>query len=257
MKLGYKILPVLFALAWLLLLTDYAFAAQVQTGKYIGASSLTTANVSFSATTTAHDFYIIESGDNSSNGQRITGIVDSEGNTWHRAATTTEASFQSAEFWYVYNSVGGKIDNATVTYSPAVSPSILMLEYSGVQTSTDPLDQKKGASATSGTSLNSSSTGVTTSTNEIVFGGAAINSATAGILSKGTGYGNVQTSTPSTGGSQLLFEDKTVSVTSTYVATATSSLSGHWNMLISTFILQPVITPSSTFRRPPMIIASE
>lgn len=153
----------------------------------------------------------------------ITSVTDSVGNTYTRAVGPTTNTGLQQSLYYAKSIVGGS-NTVTVTFSqPATYPDMRIAEYSGADP-LNPLDAKVAASG-SGTAANSGSA-ATTSANELIFGsgttGTAFTSAGTGFTSRMINiYGNI-------------VEDRTVSATGNYSATATTS-SAPWVMQMATF----------------------
>jgi hypothetical protein len=153
----------------------------------------------------------------------ISSVTDSNGNTYTRAVGPTTNTGLLQSIYYAKNIAGGN-NTVTVKFSPAASyPDVRILEYSGLDT-TNPLDVT-AAAAGSGTSASSGSA-TTTSANELIFGAGStahhFTAASSGFASRMINiYGN-------------LAEDKTVTSSGSYSATATDS-AGPWVMQMATF----------------------
>ena len=153
----------------------------------------------------------------------INSVSDSRGNTYALAVGPTSGSGLRQSLYYAKNIAGGS-NTVTVTFSPAAAyPDVRILEYSGLDASS-PLDKTAGAAGT-GTTANSGSA-TTTVANELIFGagtsGTRFSAAGSGYTSRMINvYGNI-------------VEDKTVSSTGSYNATATE-VSGVWVMQMATF----------------------
>jgi len=159
-------------------------------------------------------------GDNTSS---VSSVTDTRGNVYTRAVGPTTNTGIQQSIYYAKNIAAGS-NAVTVAFSPAASyPDVRILEYSGLDPAS-PLDGKAGASG-SGTAANSGNA-ATLSANELVFGagttGAIFNAAGSGFVSRMiNAYGNIA-------------EDKTVSATGSYNATATTN-SSVWVMQVATF----------------------
>jgi Domain of unknown function (DUF1929)/IPT/TIG domain/Glyoxal oxidase N-terminus len=153
----------------------------------------------------------------------ISGVSDSKGNPYTLAVGPTSGNGLRQSIYYAKNIAGGT-NTVTVTFSPAAAyPDVRILEYSGVDTSA-PLDVAVGAAGT-GTAANSGSASTTTA-NELIFGAG-----TSGTTFSAAGSGFTQRMIDRYGN---LGEDKTVTSTGTYNATATDQ-SGVWVMQMATF----------------------
>ena len=153
----------------------------------------------------------------------ISSVTDSHGNAYAVAVGPTTNTGLQQVIYYAKNVAAGS-NTVTVKFSKAASyPDVRILEYSGAST-TGPLDGKAAASG-SGTTANSGAA-TTTSANELIFGagttGAQFSAAGSGFVSRMINlYGNIA-------------EDKTVTSTGSYNATATTQ-SSVWVMQVATF----------------------
>jgi len=153
----------------------------------------------------------------------ISSVTDSRGNSYTLAVGPTSNTGLQQSIYYAKNIAGGS-NTVTVKFNQAASyPDVRILEYGGLDTS-NPLDAK-AAAAGSGTTANSGPA-VTTSANELIFGagttGTAFSAAGSGFVNRMINvYGNIA-------------EDKTVTSSGSYNATATTS-SAAWVMQMATF----------------------
>ena len=154
----------------------------------------------------------------------VSSVTDSKGNTYTRAAGPTTGTALTQSIYYAQNIAAGS-NTVTVTFNKAASsPDVRVLEYSGADT-TNPLDVTAGASGTGLTG--NSGTATTTSANELVFGAgmtfdiynAAGNGFTSRVI---TNFGDIA-------------EDKNVTSTGSYSATAGMRASAPWVMQMATF----------------------
>ena len=158
----------------------------------------------------------------------ISSVTDSAGNTYQVAAPTSRGTGLSQAIYYAKNikaaSAGG--NTVTVTFSTAVRyADIRILEYGGLDT-TNPFDATASASGTA-VSTNSGSV-TTTSPVELVFGaGMTVNSFTAA----GSGFTKRIITSPDAD----IAEDRNVSSTGSYSATASQRVTGAWVMQVATF----------------------
>ena len=114
----------------------------------------------------------------------------------------------------------------TVAFNQAAAfPDIRIAEYSGADTSS-PLDVTAGAIGTGGTP--SSGAATTTSASELIFGAGMT---TSHFAAAGSGF----TSRIITSPDGDIAEDRSVSTSGSYTATATLSYSGGWIMQMATF----------------------
>jgi hypothetical protein len=184
------------------------------------ASSLA---VAYSGTQTAGNLNVVAVGWNDTT-STVSSITDSKGNTYTRAVGPTAGTALTQSIYYAKNIAAGS-NTVTVTFSKtAAYPDVRVLEYSGADT-TNPLDVTAGASG-SGLTGNSG-TATTTSANDLVFGAgmtfdiynAPGNGFTNRVI---TNFGDIA-------------EDKVVSATGSYSATAPMRASGPWVMQMATF----------------------
>ncbi len=153
----------------------------------------------------------------------VSSVTDTLGNMYTPAIGPTSNTGLRQVIYYAKNIAGGS-NTVTVRFNQAAAyPDVRILEYAGADPS-NPLDQA-GAGTGSGTTANSGSV-TTTSANELVFAsgttGTAFSAAGTGYTSRKIDvYGNIA-------------EDKTVTSTGSYNATATTT-SSVWVMQIVTF----------------------
>ena len=157
----------------------------------------------------------------------ITSVADSAGNTYQVAVATFRGNGLSQAIYYAANirSAAAGSNTVTVTFNQAaVYVDVRIAEYSGLAT-TSPFDV--GRSATAGNSGTASSGSVTTSTtNELLIG--------AGMtVHRFTGAGTNYTLRVITSPDADIFEDRSVSASGSYAATA--SVNGAWVMQIAAF----------------------
>ena len=186
-------------------------------------SPQSTLSVAYPGAQTAGDLNIVAVGWNDTT-STVSSVTDSQGNTYQLAIGPTRGTNLSQSIYYAPNIKGGS-NTVTVNFNQAAAyVDVRVLEYSGLST-TSPLDVKAGA-AGSGTSASSGSA-TTTSANELIFGaGMTVGSFGAA----GTGF----TSRIITSPDADIAEDRVVSSTGSYTATATNS-SGAWVMQMATF----------------------
>jgi hypothetical protein len=151
--------------------------------------------------------------------------TDSLGNSYKLALGPTIGTALTQSIYYAPNIHSGS-NTVTVTFNQAaVFPDVRVLEYSGLNNTTDPLDQTAGASG-NGT-LASSGSATSNFSSELIFGANTVFTATQG---PGTGF----TSRIITHDGDIA-EDEIVSATGSYGATAPLTSSGPWVMQMATF----------------------
>ncbi|TAL41702.1 MAG: hypothetical protein EPN91_10020, partial [Salinibacterium sp.] len=154
----------------------------------------------------------------------VTAVTDSKGNAYTRAVGPTTYSGQlSQSIYYAKNIATAAANTNTVTVQfsvPAIYPDIRILEYSGLDPS-NPVDVTAGASGSSATSNSGAVT--TTNANDLLVGANMVATLTSGA---GTGF----TSRIITSPNGDIAEDRIVTATGSYSATATLTSAGPWVM---------------------------
>ncbi len=188
----------------------------------------TTVNVTFSSAQTAGHLNVVAVGWNDSTAT-VTRVADSKGNTYTRAVgPTVQNGYGSQSIYYAKNivSAAAGTNTVTVTFSTgAVSPDIRILEYSGADTN-NPVDVVAAASGNSSSCNSGSAT--TTNATDLIFGANLVQTITTG---PGSGF----TSRLLTQPDGDIAEDKMVTATGRYSATAPVSPSGPWIMQMVAF----------------------
>jgi hypothetical protein len=181
-------------------------------------------SVPYSSSQNAGDLNIVVVGWNDTSSS-VTSVSDSLGNTYTLAIGPTTASGARQSIYYAKNIKGGS-NTVSVTFNQAAAyPDIRILEYAGAD-STNPLDVTAAAVGSSTTASSGSAT--TTTANELIFGADTIATGTPG---PGSGF----TSRIITSPDSDIAEDRIVSTTGSYSATAPVSPSGYWVMQMATF----------------------
>jgi hypothetical protein len=205
----------------------------------------TTVNVVFTAAQVAGDLNVVVVGWNDSTAT-VSAVTDSKGNTYTRAVgPTVQSGLASQSIYYAKNiasaAAGGNI--VTVTFSmAAVGPDIRILEYSGA----DPNNPVDVTAANSGHSTSSGSgSATTTNATDLIFGANLVQTRTTG---PGSGFtGRLLTSPDGD-----IAEDRMVTATGSYSATAPVRPSGRWIMQMVAFrtpgqpvLLSIAVTPTN------------
>jgi hypothetical protein len=163
----------------------------------------------------------------------IGSLTDSSGNTYHLAVGPTVISGTASQaIYYAASIVGAAAGANTVSVSftsAAVYPDVRVLEYSGIAT-TSPLDVVAAASGNS--SLSSSGAVTTTNANDLIIGANVVYTTTTG---PGAGFTNRVITVPDSD----IAEDRIVSVTGSYTATAPLSPPAAWIMQLAAFKAHP------------------
>jgi hypothetical protein len=184
--------------------------------------------VTFAAAQVASDLNVVVVGWNDSTAT-VSAVTDTKGNAYTRAVgPTVQSGIASQSIYYAKNIVAAAAgaNTVTVTFSTAaIYPDIRILEYGGL----DPANPVDVAAASSGNSATSSSGSVnTTNANDLIFGANLVQTGTTG---PGSGF----TKRLLTSRDGDIAEDRTVTATGSYSATAPVSPSNPWIMQIVAF----------------------
>ena len=158
----------------------------------------------------------------------VSSVTDSKGNVYTRAiGPTTVSGYLSQSIYYAKNIIAAAAgtNTVTVTFSAAaVYPDIRILEYSGADP-TNPVDVTAAGSGNSAASSSGSAT--TTNATDLIFGANTVTT----ISGVGTGFTRRILTSPDGD----LAEDKMVTATGSYSATAPLMPSGRWIMQMVAF----------------------
>jgi hypothetical protein len=210
----------------------------VQVNSATPQTAQTTVSVPYAAPQFTGDLNVVVVGWNDVS-HTVSSVKDSEGNVYTLAVGPTQNSTNglSQAIYYAKNIAAAPAgaNTVTVTFSGAAAyPDIRILEYSGVSL-TGPVDI---TSSGTGNSASSSTTAVTTTNaNDLLF---AANMVYTTTTSSGTGF----TSRIITVQDSDIAEDRFVTATGSYSATATLSSAGPWVMQMVAF--SAVSTPGPT-----------
>ena len=197
----------------------------------------TSVSVVYSSAQTAGDLNVVAVGWNDTVSS-VSSVTDTKGNLYSLAVGPTKGTGLSQSIYYAKNIVAAAAGTNTVvvkfSQTPAV-PDIRILEYSGLST-TSPLDVT--ASALGDSTSSSSGSATTTAANELIFGANMVATGT-------TGPGSSFTSRIITASGDIV-EDRIVSSTGSYSASAPLSPSGNWVMQMATFSAAAVVVPTVT-----------
>src|SRR5882724_2541480 len=192
------------------------------------SSSQSTVTVTFTAAQTLGNLNVVVVGWNDST-STISGVTDSRGNSYAvAAAPVVQSATASQAIYYAKNILAAAAGANTVTVTFNVGarfPDIRIAEYTGLDT-VNPLDVSVGAQNTTTSTSNSGSV-TATSANDLLVGANLVQSTTTAA---GTGYTN---RTISQDGDIL--EDRIVTVTGSYNATATLDKVQPWIMQMVAF----------------------
>jgi hypothetical protein len=160
-------------------------------------------------------------------------VTDSSGNVYHLAVGPTIYSGTATQAIYYSANIVGAAANAntvTVTFNgSAMYPDIRILEYSGLDPNS-PLDVTAAAMGSSGSAGSGAAT--TTYANDLIFGANLTATYTTGA---GAGFTSRVITTPDGD----IAEDRIVTATGSYAATAPTSPAGPWIMQMAAFRRHP------------------
>ncbi len=201
----------------------------VQVGYATPQSPQARVAVSFGARQTGGDLNVVVVGWNDATAT-VGSVTDSAGNSYQLAAgPTVIAGTASQAIYYAANIVGGA-NTVTVSFSAAaVYPDVRVLEYAGIAT-TSPVDVTAAASGTG--TLSATPAVATTNANDLLVGANL-------VLTTTTGPGAGFTSRVITNPDSDIAEDRVVTATGSYSATAPLSPSAPWIMQLVAFRRHP------------------
>jgi len=201
----------------------------------------TNVTVTFTAAQAAGDLNVIAVGWNDSTAT-IAAVTDNSGNIYTLAVgPAVQSGYATQSIYYARNIVaaGAGANSVTVTFSPAaISPDIRILEYSGADPN-NPVDVTAAASGSSATGNSGSVT--TTNATDLLFAANLVQGTTT---APGSGF----TSRLLTQPDGDIAEDRMVTATGSYSATAPVTPSSPWVMQMVAFR-----TPSSGGTTPPTV----
>ncbi|HEV2278241.1 MAG TPA: hypothetical protein VGS02_08695, partial [Acidobacteriaceae bacterium] len=199
-------------------------------------SSVSTVTLAYPSAEAAGDLNIVVVGWNDTTAT-VQSVTDSAGNTYQLAVGPTSGTALRQSIYYASGIRSGS-NTVTVTFSQAaVNPDVRILEYRGVST----LDATAAASG-SGTTASSGAATIH-SNSELIFGANTVSTGNSGA---GSGF----TARIITSPDSDLAEDKTVTTTGSYSATAPLTSSGAWVMQMATFSAAPATPTPATMISP-------
>jgi YVTN family beta-propeller protein len=202
-----------------------------QTNSYAPASPQTTATVVFNSAQVAGDLNVLAVAWYNTTAH-VLSVTDTRGNSYALAAgPTTQAVAGTQAIYYAANIVAAPAggNSVTVTFDATVPyPDLRIAEYTGISP-VNVLDVSVSATG-SGTTSNSGSV-TTTNANDLLVGASYV---TTGSTGAGSGY----TARVITSENGSLLEDRVVTSTGSYSATAPMS-SGTWIMQMAAFKAAP------------------
>jgi hypothetical protein len=203
--------------------------AFVQVNSAVPQTAQSTVATTFTKAQVAGDLNAVVIGWSKATGN-ITSVSDSAGNPYQVAAPTTRGSGLSQAVYYAKNiataAAGG--NTVTVKFDKAVAfADVRILEYGGLDPAS-PLDVTSSAAGSAATA--SSGAATTGFASELLLGAGTTD---ASFTGPGSGY----TSRIITNPDANIAEDRTVTATGSYSATAPISAGkrGHWVMQLVTF----------------------
>jgi Domain of unknown function (DUF1929)/Fibronectin type III domain len=211
-------------------------------------SPVTTVSVPFKATQSAANLNAVVVGWNDTTAQ-VASVTDSKGNAYQRAVgPTLFPGAISQSIYYASNiaAAAAGANSVKVSFTAAANyADVRVLEYSGLDT-VNPLDvtaSGNGSTATSSTSAVS-----TTNASDLLVAANTVNTITN---SAGTGWTNRVITVPNGD----IAEDRVVSVTGSYAASAPLSGAGPWVMQLVAFKAAPSGPPPSPPSAPTSLTA--
>jgi hypothetical protein len=204
-----------------------AAAAFVQVSAATPQSNQSQVSVTYASAQAAGDTNILAIGWNDAT-SNIISVTDSARNTYQVAVPTARGNGLSQAIYYAKNigAAAARANTVTVIFSAAAPfVDIRATEYSGLDRAS-PLDVGRSASGTSATPNSGSVT--TTAAQELVFGAGVT---TGGFSAAGTNFTSRIITVPDAD----IVEDRFVTATGSYGATAPLSGSAAWIMQVATF----------------------
>ena len=192
----------------------------VQVGTATPQSSQSAVNTTYTKAQVAGDLNAVVVGWNESTGN-VTSVTDSAGNAYAAAAPTTRGTGLSQAVFYAKSIAGAAAGANTVTvrFDKSVAfADVRILEYGGLDR-TSPLDVSH--SAAGNTTPANSGAATTNFAVELLLGAGTTNT---GFTGPGTGFTNRVITSPDAD----IAEDRTVTATGSYSATAPRSSGGDW-----------------------------
>lgn len=181
-------------------------------------------------------------------GNLITGITDTDGNTWAKATSATNSTQTNGELWYCTNLAGGTKPTITVATSASVKMTITVEEITGIISYASALEAVTARVHTPGVnSLNRSTTatGVRSGAVSVIVCASAANATSLTFTGGGSGFngtnGNFHTNKDGTSGLSVAIAHRNTEVLSL------GSITG--NMVVSPTSTTPVAMMVATFYR--------
>jgi hypothetical protein len=199
--------------------------AFVQQAAAVPQSPQSNVNLAYPQAQTAGNLNVVVIGWNDATAN-VSSVTDSAGNTYQVAAPLTRGTGVSQVVYYAKNVVGGPANTVMVAFDrPATYVDLRIAEYAGISR-TNPLDVTASGTGTG----NSAATAAATTTNAkalLVGAGTTFTKFTAA----GTNYTLRVITKPNAD----ILEDRTVSATGSYTATANHAGNGNWVLQLVAF----------------------
>jgi Protein of unknown function (DUF4038)/IPT/TIG domain/Putative collagen-binding domain of a collagenase len=208
--------------------TTPAAIAFIQSNYAVPQTPQSAVTVAYTSVQTAGNLNVVIVGWNDAV-SRVVSVTDSRTNVYTSAVgPTVQAGIQSQVIYFAANIApsAGSTNTVTVTFDRAVAyPDVRIAEYSGIAT-VNPVDAAAGASGTGGAS--NSGTIVTTNVNDLLIGANYVQATTA---QGGAGFTQRLITSPDGN----ILEDRIVTTTGSYSATASLNGTMGWVMQIVAF----------------------
>jgi hypothetical protein len=196
------------------------------------SQSVATASATYSAAQTAGNLNVVIVGWNDTTAG-VSSVTDTAGNTYNLAVGPTRGTALSQSIYYASNihAAAAGANAVKVAFSPAaVYPDVRILEYSGIDPvyPADSLSPGVGGSGSGSAGDPTSPNYLTANPNDLLIGGDMVATSTAGA---GAGF----TSRIITSPDSDIAEDRVVTSSAAYSATASLSGVGPWVMQLAAF----------------------
>jgi hypothetical protein len=213
--------------------------AFVQGNYSVPQTPQSTVTVTYTAAQTAGNLNVIAVGWNDGTAT-VTSVTDSKGNVYSLAVGPTVLAGQASHAIYYARNIAAAAANTnivTVRFNVAANyPDVRILEYSGL----DPVSPLHTVTAATGTSATSNSGSVNVTASNVLL--VAANVVATLTSAPGSGFINRMITSPNGD----IVEDRVVTTTGSYTATAPLTASGYWVMQMAAFgaaALPPDNTP--------------
>lgn len=205
---------------------------RVQSTSAVSAGAATSLALTLGAAPTNGNFLVAVITTTGTTANRVSSISQT-GATWVKSHEVLNN--MSLEIWYAEN-VSGAATGITINYAASVTSSAVVVEYSGIATSSS-IDQTASNSGTYPGTADSGTTATTSQANELWFAGLADNQA-IGVSWNAPSNSFTEIVESNNIGIEVVAEERIVSSTGTANTAAAHSiapLSGDWCGIIATF----------------------